>query len=222
MQSREALAPLAHLANDPEWTVRFAAVEALGKLDASQVIHVLLGSLKDPDAHVRSAAICAVARTCRPEAFAPLLDMLNDPREEVRDACLRCVPIMAASIPRETVLGLLRHERSWERALAVRIVDEGRILMETPSETASYYAAAQQWHRLETMGPDGSEALRAALDVQDPEIRLEAVTTLGRMRSADILNHLYYALNDSDAGVKTAACKGLRNITGLDLKSVDE
>lgn len=222
MQALEALVPLARLVEDPEWTVRFAAVRALGALNEPAALQALLFALRDPDQHVRVAAVCAAARTQSPEAVEPLLAMLNDPIEMVREACLGCLPGLALVIPRETTMGMLRHERGLERTLAVRIVSEGKIPLETAEENATLQAAAGQWPQLEAAGSVGAAALRAALDFQEPDSRVQAVKALGRMRGADVMSHLYYALKDKDAGVRSAACKGLRQATGLNLVTAEQ
>lgn len=219
-QCREALPAMTLLANDPEWTVRQAAIEALGELNDPTTFLTVLAALRDPDYHVRIKAIYAAARANNLEALEPLLRMLDDPMEMVRAACLRNLSSMAAIIPRETIMTLLRHERGLEREVAVRIVDEGRIRMENAEERTAYCAAAQQWRQLEQMDLAGVDALRTALDFQDLESRIQAVKTLSRMKNANALNHLFYALKDEEPQVQEAACKGLRRATGLDLSTV--
>jgi HEAT repeat protein len=218
----EALSPLAKLVEDPEWTVRFAAVKALGALNEPSVFQALLFALRDPDHHVRVAAVCACGRSGNPEAVEPLLGMLNDPIEMVREACLSCLPGLALVIPRDTTMGMLRHERGLERTLAVRIVAEGKIPLETAEEEAAFQAASGDWLKLEAAGPVGAAALRAVLDFQETDSRVQAVNTLGRMHGADVMSHLYFALKDKDAKVRSAACKGLRRATGRDLKTVGQ
>ncbi len=222
MESREALSSLIKLVNDPEWTVRRSAVGALGRINEPSALPVLLSALQDPDFHTRWAAVYAAAMSKSPLALEPLLQMLNDPIVEVREACVRFLPYMIEVIPRETIIGLLRHERGLDRTLGVRLVDAGKLRMETTEETTSLYVADHKWKKLEDMGLDGATALRAALDFQDPETRIEAVNTLGRMAGRETLDHLYYALKDKDAKVRNAACKGLKRATGQNFQTVEQ
>jgi HEAT repeat protein/TolA-binding protein len=222
MQSREALVPLTNLVKDPEWTVRCSAVEALGQINEPSSLPVLLSALQDPDFHTRYEAIWAAAMSKSPLALEPLLQMLNDPIAEVREACVNCLPYMVEVIPRDITIGFLRHERGLERSLGVRLIDAGKIRMETTEETASLYVAQKQWKKLEAMSVDGATALRAALDFQDFETRVQAVNALSRMGGQDALSHLYYALKDKEPKVREAACNGLRQVTGQDLKTVEQ
>ncbi len=222
MRAGEAVLPLAKLATDPDWTVRFKAVWALGAINDSSSLPVVLRALEDVDYHVRVVAVCAAAKAKGPEAMEPLLRMLEDPIAEVRNACLSCLPYMVEVIPREVAIGLLRHGRSLDRTLGVRLVREGKLQMETTEETTTLYVADQKWKKLEEMGIDGASALRAALDFQDPETRIQAVNALGRMAGRDSLNHLYYALKDKDPKVRDAACQGLRRATGQNFQTAEQ
>jgi hypothetical protein len=157
-----------------------------------------------------------------PTAVEPLLRMLNDPIVEVREACVNCLPYMVEVIPRDITIGFLRHERGLERSLGVQLVSTGKIRMETIEETTSLYIASHQWQKLEAMNVDGATALRSALDFQEFETRVQAVNALSRMGGQIALGHLYYALKDKDPKVREAACKGLRQATGQDLKTVEQ
>ena len=70
------------------------------------------------------------------------------------------------------------------------------------------------WYITDKMRQDGSqiEALTQALNDQNTDVRLEAVTALGRIGNAEAMRTLIQALNDEDKTVRHRAVKILGEI----------
>jgi twitching motility protein PilT len=80
------LGPLKELLRDPDWWVRIAVCEALGKLKVQALLPALQATFTDPDA--RWAAIEAVGALGGEAAASALLPLLRDPSPEVRSLAL--------------------------------------------------------------------------------------------------------------------------------------
>jgi twitching motility protein PilT len=79
--------PVARLLRDPDWFMRIAACETLGRLQDARCVPHLVGALEDEE--TRWAAIDALAQTGAEAALRPLAGLLRDPRPEVRGEVVR-------------------------------------------------------------------------------------------------------------------------------------
>ncbi|HEX7708829.1 MAG TPA: PilT/PilU family type 4a pilus ATPase, partial [Thermoanaerobaculia bacterium] len=70
------------LLKDPDWWIRIAAAESLGRSRDSRAVDPLIETLSDPDA--RWAAVEALGRIADPRALGALGKMLADPQPNVR------------------------------------------------------------------------------------------------------------------------------------------
>ena len=79
--------PLCRLLKDPDWWIRVAACDQLGRLEDKRALPFLVDALSDED--TRWAAAEALANLKDPKALRPLTDLLSVPRPEVRLEVLR-------------------------------------------------------------------------------------------------------------------------------------
>jgi HEAT repeat protein len=80
-------AALSDLAEDPDPTVRKAAVEALGRMASPAMMPVAVSLLADPVFFVRAHAVRALASLRTPDAAEAIARTLDDPDWWVRRAC---------------------------------------------------------------------------------------------------------------------------------------
>jgi hypothetical protein len=76
---------LSRLLDDPDATVRYAAISSLGAMANPELRH-LRAALKDPEEDIRVAALTAVGRLTSAEAEATLVGALRDSSADVREA----------------------------------------------------------------------------------------------------------------------------------------
>lgn len=84
----EAVEGLLELAHDRAGTVRAAAFESLGILEASEAVAALTDGFRDPDLGARQAAVLALGRVAPEAASSPIIALLDDPRPEMRFAAV--------------------------------------------------------------------------------------------------------------------------------------
>ncbi len=178
-----AIDGLDRASRDPEWTVRYSAVTALGRIRHARAAEPLAHALQDEDEKVAAAAAAALERLGE-AAVNPLFDLLSS-----RQPLLRVRAI--------DVLGRLRHRGAWQRLLAglrdsstwVRIVS-CQALGEIREERAM-------------------PALIRALDDRDPVVRAMAAEALGKLRDFRASMPLLGRLKDESLLVQTNVLRAL-------------
>ena len=106
--------PVCKLLSEPDWWLRIAACDTLGRLEDVRAVPSLVASLED-DA-TRWAAIDALAEIGEPESAAPLTKLLADPRVEVRVEVVRAL----GRFEDPRAMKLLQKVRQKDPASAVR------------------------------------------------------------------------------------------------------
>ena len=225
--AKDDVPKLAELLRDPDPAKRAAGVATLRllKLEPDVAVSLFAPLLKDPDKRIKVEAIkavCEAGKSAKPAAFGQLLSMLDDADPAVRAAALESMPLLgapdAADLPALQV-GLRGTQVEMRRFCAAAIGAMGeraaravpfvaRALSDT--DAAVRVAAA---NALAKMGPAVADVADDVLNVRtdsDPAVRA-ALAAVGRKRG--VPEALFAALADPDAGVRAAACKGLRALT---------
>ncbi|WP_220680767.1 HEAT repeat domain-containing protein [Methanofollis formosanus] len=181
----EAVGPLKEALTDPDEGVRWAALEALGKI-GTPALPVLTGLLGAEDVDLRWGAAVALGEVGDAAAVGPLGEALGDPDRYVRTrAALALAAIGAASC--DVLAGAAGSSDAgtrWAAALAL-----GRI----PS-------------------PACVPALRSLLADPNSEVRWKAAEALGAIGSDEAVAALVPLLADPDPEVKAGAVAALAGI----------
>jgi len=189
-----AVASLQPLLEDPEWTVRQAAVEALGVVADAFAVPSLISAVKAAD-HIADPAGAAAVRAAAVESFGRigpaglpvLLEALKD-----RHARLR-----------ETAIGALGAIGGPESVSALgAMVDDDRSSVRQAAASALARAA----------GPAAVPALRRALGHKDPTTRRSAADALGMVRDGAAVAAVGAVLADGDRQVREAGARALASI----------
>lgn len=191
---RSAIASLEPLLVDPEWSVRQAAVEALGVVADAAAVPVLVAAVKQAD-QIQDQAGAAALRASVVEAFgrigaasvAPLLEALRDRHAKLRETAIAALGAIGG--------------RDAESALASMLADD---------RSSVRQAAAAALAR--TAGPAAVSALRTALGHKDPVTRRCAADALATVRHASAVEAVRAALGDRDRQVRDAAVHALAAI----------
>ncbi len=89
---RESLRVLESAAADADWTVRRAAIEAIGRhVLAHEMAQVVIRAFQDPNTSVRRAGCYAAAEGHIADAHDRVLTALRDPDDEVRRAAVEAI-----------------------------------------------------------------------------------------------------------------------------------
>ncbi len=147
------------LGADPDWRVRAAAAEGLGRADPVAGRPALTAMLADPDERVLPAVLEALVAAEAPEAPGLLLERLQAPGVVVRAAAAR-------------LLGALRPPEAGVALAAAYAAAES---------DAAFAARAAIVEALGAYGGDAAgDALRRALDDRDWAVRVRAAEQLSR------------------------------------------
>ncbi len=189
-----AIASLAPLLDDPDWSVRQAAVEALGVVADAAAVPLLVAAVKQAD-QVQDQAGAAAVRASAVEAFGrigaasvgPLLEALRDRHAKLRETAIEALGAIGG--------------RDAEAALASMLADD---------RSSVRQAAAAALAR--AAGPAAVPALRTALGHKDPATRRCAADALATVRHATAVDAVRTALGDRDRQVRDAAVGALAAI----------
>lgn len=195
---KEAFPALRMALEDPEENVRYAAVEALGRISEEAAIPLLVSILSDEWA--RYPAIEALGLLKAREAIPVLLE-LYDKDEWVRNAVIEALGNIGDAGP----IGFLvdRVDRDNEMLLHATLAALAKIEHKNPSGA---------FDRLKGKGMDVSGLLLSALAASNPDIRKSAIWTLGMIGSADDLPYLLEQLSDFDEEIQEISRRSVYNL----------
>ena len=117
MDAERALIPLL---SDPHPPVRYAAIEALGKLGCKSTVPKIIESLQDPQYMLRVAAAESLGYLKDPAALPHLLNVLTDRNEVVRTFAAGSIGLIATSANTPEMREALRNAERAEPNLNVR------------------------------------------------------------------------------------------------------
>jgi HEAT repeat protein len=189
-----AVSSLQPLLDDPDWGVRQAAVESLGRIEDVSATPLLLEAVKGADhvpdqdgaAAVRAAAVEALGRIGAP-AVPALLEALHGRHVKLRETAIGALGAIGGPAAVAALGEMVADDRSSVRQAAM----------------AALVRAA---------GQAAIPALATALAHKDPMTRKCAADTLGTLHESSAVTAVRTALSDRDRTVRDAAVRALSAI----------
>ncbi len=191
---RSAIASLQPLLDDPDWGVRQAAVESLGRIEDVSATPLLIAAVTGAD-HlsdqegafaVRAAAVEAFGRMGAP-AVPALLEALRGRHVKLRETVIGALGAIGGPAAVEALGETIGDDRSSVRQAAVRALAR-------------------------TAGAAAIPALARALAHKDPMTRRCAADALGTLKEAGAVAAIRVALTDRDRTVRESAVRALSAI----------
>lgn len=203
MQSVPELAlPVAQLGLDDEHpAVRFTALVTIGKMRLRELGPAAVRALDDPDDSVRAAAMFAARRCGQEVDISELADMLASPNPSVRGNVVMLLGMMGDPSALPMIEAMAQVPMPSQRVDNLR-----RTIVRVQ------FAEAQV-----LLGdPDAISPLRAAVYSEFDEVRVLAVTMLGRLQDASAETALMAMLDRRDQPIelKLAAAEAVSHIGG--------
>ncbi len=210
---------LAGYLKDRDADVRARAALAVGRLQDSSAVPVLIPLTGDAAAPVRREAVFALGQIGKPAAGAALAACLQDPDPETQDLAIEALGKLGDKTRTSSIVPFLGHASArlrGEAAVALwRLADSSAL---APLIQAHQDPDAEvRWrvlYALEKIPDPGRAGLVAAFHLEDPSprVRAFAARNLGRQKSARFTAYLTQALSDEDVDVVVAAERALQAI----------
>ncbi|MGD8605916.1 MAG: HEAT repeat domain-containing protein [Myxococcales bacterium] len=188
-----AVRGLLALAEDPVGTVREAAFESLGVLEAKEGLSFLIEAFEDPHAGARQAAVLAAGRVAPERGADAIMRLLDDPRPEMRFAAIWTLSSLGEAHAPAVAQGLEDPDEEL-RLVALQClgdlgandyVDSMARLLDDPAHAVRFGAASA----LAALGDRrGASTLRAALRRSD--LAFPAAIGLGDLADHDSADEL--------------------------------
>ncbi len=208
--------------DDLEMEVRVRAASALARLPENTTpttrniaLERLLFALRDGDLEVRNAAARAITPKTYPNADEKLAHMLiSETNPNAREFAAFALGLNFTTSSQNTpaLIQALADEDAAVRKAAAEALVAQRVIPTEPKLRLLFFCARQEWGALAEAGSQAVECLLPRLRDQRVEIRLEAVKTLGKIRSPVAVQDLCIALSDASQDVRKAAAKALADI----------
>ena len=219
---RRAVRPLVGLLDDPEWSVRVAAIEALGATAHPSAVEPLIAAIRDTEkagspaaVQVRAAAVAALQRA-GPAAGPLLRQSASDGSPRLREAAIEALGGIGDPEAVPTLVAALGDERSNVRQAAARALARARTPDAVTALIASLHHRDPSTRRsvIDALGeagdPRAAEALSRVLSGHERPVRDAAVKALGRIGSPDAVDALVAAYQSADRDLRQAAGNALR------------
>lgn len=194
--------PVAQLGLDDEHpAVRFTALVTIGKMRLRELGPAAVRALDDPDDSVRAAAMFAARRCGQEVDISELADMLASPNPSVRGNVVMLLGMMGDPSALPMIAAMAQVPMPSQRVDNLR-----RTIVRVQ------FAEAQV-----LLGdPDAISPLRAAVYSEFDEVRVLAVTMLGRLQDASAETALMAMLDRRDQPIelKLAAAEAVSHIGG--------
>jgi len=183
---------------DPKATTRRLAAEMLGRMESDSAIPPLTGLLSDPEPAVRVAAVSSLGSIFADSAAGEITALLGDPDAKVREEVLNVLPKLAVAASPE---------------LISKVSD---FMVNDPSLAVQSKAIAV----LAKLGAvkEAVSSLATRLDSEDPQIRISALETVGKIASSldgsFDTEPIFRALEDPSGMIRRTAVIALGNLKG--------
>jgi len=212
---KQALKPLEALVKDREWEVRAVLAEALGRLGDPSSHDTVMKLLNDPDKEVRQNAADAAGRVGGDNAFESLVLAMVDEHMGVRQAAARALSQLDPFWDRHPkARGLVQQLKDAirHRDSAVQFAAAG-LLRRLTGRTGLEIAASPGTEMFGRPGSRAFDILQNLLRDRDDEVRFAAVEAIVRAKLPAGVPALQAMLSDKNRWVKSAAEKGLLELT---------
>lgn len=188
----------------PNLDIQWKAADALADL-GQEAVDYLLEALISGNKDIRLGAIEALGEIRDPTTINPIIALLEDRDNEIRwEAALALGEIGDTSAIQHLERTLQDRDRYVRYGAALALEKLGW----KPSgaiQAAYHLVSRQEWNNAAKLGKDAIPALSHALKDKDPDIRIEAVRTLGEIGDMDAVPSIYIALRDIDSPVRWEA-----------------
>ena len=182
-----ALPALETVLNGGPYTLRVAAIEAIGAIDDKRILRPLFAALKSTDPAVCGAAVEVLCNIGDPQCIEPILEVLNHP----------------GAHPRATAADALGRLNATAAAARIRLT-----LRDTSWHVRK--AAVEALGRLKDK--DSVPEMTKLLQDSDPDVRETAALALGNIGDRHAIGPLVKALKDPHSGVRRIATAALARI----------
>lgn len=196
---------------------RYHIIRGLGNVQDPAVVEVLLRWFDDEKMDERSAIIDALARFDDPRIVPAIVRHLDD-----RTVASAGGEYLAAHVEQALPLLTAAFQEAGENAETRRNITIALAALRDPRALAALTTAARDphdltrvtaWNGLYSLGDAGIDALLPQFTDPDPEVRLGLVGVFlfRRTDNPRLLNALFAACSDEDAGVRWSALRALAN-----------
>ena len=232
-----AVGPLvATLLDEKYWDVRHEVVESLRKIGDPTAVNELLLVLDGDDEDIGLQQFCAWAlkefgwEHLAPDqrasvailrddwdavsrigaaAIKPLIDAMQTGTHRVRRHSAEALLRIESPRATEALVKLLEHQDSDVRHTAADTLDRLAWARLEPADLARVALELRKWTALKSLGAAAVGPLLELMRTADPDLRNQAIETLGNIGGARAATALVQAARQSDVAVRRAALKAL-------------
>ena len=199
------------LYDEPEAGVRIIASESLGYMGDPGVVDALIHALEDEDTQVRAAAVRSLGYLGDQRAAGPLSGVFQNEDYFLCDAACEALKTLG---PEAVVVlaSCLPDGDSAYRGRVAEALDKLNWVPETETEIIRYLMAKGQWHEIEAIGESAVPILNSALDDEDVNVRMGAVTAIARIGGETGAAALRRALLDPQVMIRKRAENALQRM----------
>src|SRR5215207_6559203 len=181
---------------DPKATTRRLAAEMLGRMESDSAIPHLVLLLSDPEPSVRASAVSSLGVLFADSASAGLIPLLDDSSDQVREEALTVLPKLNVTSSPELI-----------KKISDRMTNDPSLAVQTKAIVALAKLGAVN---------EAMSNLAPRLDSDDPQIRVSALETVGKIGSGwnGTLDTrpILRALEDTSPAIRGAAVSALGSL----------
>jgi len=190
---------LIYALQDTTWEGRIyqeAAARALGKIGDVRAVEPLIAAVNSKFYEVRKEAVEALGKIGDSRIEIHLITALKDENENLREAAVAALCSISKPGATESLIKALSDKDCFVREGAANVLGQIGWQSSNKDERAVYLTAKQEWTELQAAGEHAVKPLTTVLEDENPEIRRNAVYTLGKIGSPEAVEPLIAAVKN--------------------------